>query len=140
MQAPAAQKVLLILDYTTNWYQHFKGVKVGDYAIKVRMLLDDFASLRSKCHQVEQAEWKDIHVEAAADGQTKVFIKKAEEPLPFSTQKEDRVVSPDFVLIRNFPADIHDHSFRNMVIGLAFNKYRSHRPDTCSLIATDCLR
>lgn len=40
MQAPAAQKVLLILDYTTNWYQHFKGVKVGDYAIKVRLLLD----------------------------------------------------------------------------------------------------
>lgn len=43
MQAPAAQKVLLILDYTTNWYQHFKGVKVGDYAIKVRLLLDALA-------------------------------------------------------------------------------------------------
>lgn len=72
--------------------------------------------------QVEQAEWKDIHVEASADRQTRVAIKKAEEPLPFSTQKEDRVISPDFVLIRNFPSDIHDNTFRNMVIGLAFNK------------------
>ncbi len=101
-------KTLLCLDYTTDWYARFRGAKVGEYAIKV-----------------EQAEWKDIQVEACSDSRTRVAIKKAEEPLPFSTQKTDREVSPDFVLIRNFPSDIHDNSFRNMVIGLLFNKCAS---------------
>lgn len=44
----AKEKVLLVIDYTTDWYKIFKGVttKEGD---KIR---------------VEQTEWKDIHVEA----------------------------------------------------------------------------
>lgn len=38
-QATGAQKVLLVLDYTTNWYCRFKGAKVGDFQIKVSHLL-----------------------------------------------------------------------------------------------------
>jgi hypothetical protein len=41
----------------------------------------------------------------------KVFIKAADNPLPFSSQKNERVVVPDFCLIRNFPMDIHDNGY-----------------------------
>jgi hypothetical protein len=44
----------------------------------------------------------------ATDG-VKVHVKASDNPLPFSTQKEERVVVPDFCLIRNFPMDIHDN-------------------------------
>ena len=48
MQSTAPQKVLLVLDYTTNWYQRFKGAKVGEFAIKVlRAVLGGHQSDRS---------------------------------------------------------------------------------------------
>jgi len=40
--------------------------------------------------------------------------------MPFSSMKEDRTIKPDFVLIRNFPGDIHENSFKNMVVALLF--------------------
>jgi len=39
-----------------------------------------------------------------------------------STQKEDRIVRPDFVLIRNFPRNIHGVDYRNILIGLMYAK------------------
>lgn len=45
---------------------------------------------------------------SATDG-VKVFMKASDNPLPFSTQKNERVVVPDFCLVRNFPMDIHDN-------------------------------
>ena len=44
----AGEKVLLVLDYTTDWYKQFRGVTTAK-GEKIR---------------VEQTEWKDIHVEA----------------------------------------------------------------------------
>lgn len=48
--------------------------------------------------------------DSATEG-VKVFIKAADNPLPFSSQKNERVVVPDFCLIRNFPMDIHDNGY-----------------------------
>lgn len=96
--------VLLALDYTTDWYKLFRGCKTAG-GLPIR---------------VEQSEWKDLHVEASATEGVKVHIKASDNPLPFSTQKDERVVVPDFCLIRNFPMDIHDNGFKNMVIGLLF--------------------
>jgi len=97
------QKVLLVLDYSANWYNIIgsRRTQAGD---KIR---------------VEQCEWKDIHVEASSEHGMLVHIKKSEEPL-HSAQNKDRITPPDCVLVRNFPADIHDNSFKNMVVAFLF--------------------
>jgi hypothetical protein len=67
---------------------------------------------------------KDIHVEASSDPADKCkvrcYLKRSDDPKNAS-QKEDRVVEPDFVLIRNFPRTLHNVDYRNMVIGLVFS-------------------
>ncbi|KAL6079761.1 Asparaginyl-tRNA synthetase, cytoplasmic (Asparagine--tRNA ligase) (AsnRS) [Balamuthia mandrillaris] len=97
-------KVLLVVDYTTNWYAKF-----------AKATLRDGTPIR-----VEQTEWKDMNVEASSEEGAVVHLKASENPLPFSTQKEERTVRPDFMLVRNFPGDLHDSSFKNMVVGLLF--------------------
>eukprot|EP01119_Soliformovum_irregulare_P011832 TRINITY_DN3002_c0_g1_i3.p1 TRINITY_DN3002_c0_g1~~TRINITY_DN3002_c0_g1_i3.p1 ORF type:complete len:318 (+),score=71.59 TRINITY_DN3002_c0_g1_i3:235-1188(+) len=86
---------------------------------------------------VEQTEWKDLHVQASATGGTVCFLKKSENPWPFSTQKEERIVKPDFVLVRNFPKDIHENDFRNMVIGLIYGGLDGVNSPTSILMCMD---
>jgi hypothetical protein len=78
---------------------------------------------------------KDLHVEASSDPADKerirCYLKRSEDPLN-AGQKEDRVVSPDFVVIRNFPRTLHNVDYRNMVIGLIFAGIPS--VNTCSSV------
>jgi len=97
--------VLLIVDYSNDYYKLFgKQCKLesGEGIV------------------VEQTEWKDMHVEASSEGGAVVFLKKSDNPWPFSSQKEERIIRPDFCLFRNFPRDIHDNDYKNMVIALMF--------------------
>lgn len=97
--------VLLVIDYSVNWYERFKGCQTSSGRKIV----------------VEQVEWKDLHVEASSDGRTLCYLREAQRPFPFTSQKNDRVVSPDFVLIRNFPRDLHGVDYKNTIMGLMFN-------------------
>eukprot|EP01100_Stratorugosa_tubuloviscum_P006685 TRINITY_DN284_c1_g1_i1.p1 TRINITY_DN284_c1_g1~~TRINITY_DN284_c1_g1_i1.p1 ORF type:complete len:358 (+),score=145.85 TRINITY_DN284_c1_g1_i1:61-1074(+) len=100
--APIITRNLLVIDYSTNWYAAFKGKQLNDGS-KIK---------------VEQAEWSDISVETNSKEGAIVYIKASINPLPFSTQKEDRSVKPDFILIRNFPTDLHSKDYKNVVMGL----------------------
>uniref|UniRef100_A0A6B2L9R0 ATP-grasp domain-containing protein n=1 Tax=Arcella intermedia TaxID=1963864 RepID=A0A6B2L9R0_9EUKA len=72
---------------------------------------------------VEQTRWKYMHVEASSQAGTMVHLFQhtyPDEPWPWSSQKKDRTVRPDFCLIRNFPLDSHGDDFKSMVLGLKF--------------------
>lgn len=47
-----------------------------------------------------------------------LYLKADEEPFPFTSMKSDRVCRPDFVLIRNFPGNLHTDDYRNILIGI----------------------
>jgi len=96
-------KTLLCIDGGVDWYAKFKNQK-----------LNNGSDLK-----VEVAQWKSVHVESSTDGNLKVLLLRAEDPIA-SAQKEDREITPDFLLIRNFPNDLHDTNFKNMVIGFMF--------------------
>ena len=95
-------KTLLAIDYTTNWIEKFKNAK-----------LDNGEEIK-----VEQVEWKDLSVEMSAEDGAVVFCKQSEAPLPFTNQKEDRIVKPDFVLVRNFPISLRSKDYKSQVMGL----------------------
>ena len=99
--------VLLIIDYSTDWNTVFGTktvLKYGGYRLRI-----------------EQTEWKDIHVESSSSSAGCVVqIKKAEFP-KHSSQTKDRVIKPDFMFVRNFPGDIHDSSFKNLVVAFMFS-------------------
>ena len=54
----AREKVLLVLDYTTDWYKQFRGV----------------TTTKGEKIRVEQTEWKDIHVEARYPDPSLLFV------------------------------------------------------------------
>jgi len=92
----------LVVDYSTNWYSIFKGTTLSNGEII----------------KVEQAEWSDIDVEFSSTKGAVVFLKASLNPLPFSTQKEERIIQPDFMLIRNFPTDLHSKDYKTILMGL----------------------
>jgi len=93
-----------VIDYMHNYYSLMNKVtlKNGD---KVK---------------VEQTRWKYLHVEATPGGECVCYLMPhvyPDEPWPFSSQKNPRIVKPDFVLFRNFPTDSHGDNFKNQVLG-----------------------
>ena len=46
-----------------------------------------------------------------------VWCQKNEDPFPFSSQKNDRAVKPDFILIRNFPTGLRSNDFKSILLG-----------------------
>jgi len=73
--------------------------------------------------KVEQTRWKYMHCEASSEGGLITHLKQhvyPDEPWPWSTQKSDRTVKPDFALIRNFPLDSHCDDFKAQVLAFKF--------------------
>jgi len=59
----------------------------------------------------------------SSEGGIVVHLKQhvyPDEPWPWSTQKADRTVKPDFGLIRNFPLDSHGDDFKAQVLAIKF--------------------
>jgi hypothetical protein len=50
---------------------------------------------------VEQSRWKYMNLVSTNHDGVVLYLKKNEDPFPFTSQKEDRIVRPDFALIRN---------------------------------------
>jgi len=99
-------KTVLVIDYTTNWFAIFGR----------RRVLSDGTPV-----VIEQASWKDISIVSVSDScQAIVHLARAETPLPFSNQSEDRVVVVDFLLIRNFPTSLHGENYERLLLGFDF--------------------
>lgn len=96
-------KTLLVIDYTTNWFEVFGRNSTLTSGDKIK---------------VEQSEWKDITVEMSSEDGALVYCKASDNPLPFSNQKEDRIVKPDFMLIRNFPISLRSKDYKSQIMGL----------------------
>ena len=96
-------KTLLVVDYTTNWLEKFG--KKPTLASGERLV-------------VEQVEWKDITVEMSSEDGALVYCKPSDAPLPFSKQGQERIVKPDFVLVRNFPISLRSKDYKSQVMGL----------------------
>ncbi|KAH3762531.1 synapsin II [Pelomyxa schiedti] len=102
-------KTLLIIDFSTNWYAVFNN------KAKPRNRLANGDQII-----IEQTEWKYMSIKACSDGRCWVHINRSEDPFPCSSQSNDRVISPDFLLIRNFPTTVHDEDFKNILMGFMF--------------------
>lgn len=61
---------------------------------------------------LKQGKFSQILSNESAESGCICSIRKADEPFPFSPQKEDRLFKPDFLLIRNFPTDLHNINYR----------------------------
>ncbi len=68
---------------------------------------------------VEQTRWKHITIESCSENGLFLHCKKDDDPFP-NSMRTDRVVRPDFALIRNFPTDLHDNDFKSKLIGMMF--------------------
>jgi len=98
-------KTLLVIDYATNWFAVF-GRK--------RVLSDGTPIV------IEQASWEDISIVSISSSRAIVHLARAETPLPFSNQSEDRVITVDFLLIRNFPTSLHGENYERLLLGFDF--------------------
>ncbi|PRP85122.1 hypothetical protein PROFUN_07193 [Planoprotostelium fungivorum] len=93
---------VLCIDYSIDWTP-----------ILTKLKLSDGSTIR-----VEQAEWKDISLVSSTQKGIVVHLKAAENPWPFTRQKEDRTLTQiDLVLMRNFPTDLHGKDYRSIVMG-----------------------
>jgi hypothetical protein len=95
---------LLVIDFAVNWYEIFKGATLSDGTKIV----------------VEQTRWKSMNLESCTEEGVSIFCKAESEPFPFSSQKHDRTVKPDFILVRNFPTNLHAPDYGKLVMGLMF--------------------
>jgi synapsin len=103
---------LLVIDYSHDYYKAFRGRTTADGRPIV----------------VEQTEWKDLHAEGYFAGKdatratVRCHLRASDNPWPFSSQKEARIVEPDFVLCRNFPSDIHSKAkdIRQQLVALMY--------------------
>merc|ERR1712000_510133 len=101
---------VLIIDYSHNWSTTLKK---------------NIKTKSGKLINLEQTEWKHLHVEAGFDD-VKVLIHPSEQPFPFSNQDQLRELNKiDLMLIRNFPKALHQTDFRNTIIGLLFGNVKS---------------
>ncbi|ELP94545.1 synapsin, putative [Entamoeba invadens IP1] len=96
-------KTLLIIDDSTNWYEVFgRHPKLPNG--------DDL--------KIEQTEWKLISTKAAK-GKAYVNISPSPNPFLFTNQKEERLVVPDMLLVRNVPINIHNTNYLNHLLTFA---------------------
>eukprot|EP01113_Clastostelium_recurvatum_P046209 TRINITY_DN8057_c0_g1_i1.p1 TRINITY_DN8057_c0_g1~~TRINITY_DN8057_c0_g1_i1.p1 ORF type:complete len:391 (+),score=69.66 TRINITY_DN8057_c0_g1_i1:26-1174(+) len=98
-------KVLLVVECQSflNWYDVFSGAAIAGYDGVI---------------QVEQATWDDISLTAYDSSGVVVSIRKAANPLPGTSQENNRSVSVDFVLLRSVSRGIHHQDSRNLLFGL----------------------
>jgi len=94
--------VLLVIDASpdTNWYALFK----------------DQHGAQSRRIRVEQTEWSLIDLFVDKEG-CHVSIKPSPEPFLGTTQKYEREVIPDFLLIRQYVRGVHSTEWVNMLLG-----------------------
>ena len=118
-------KTILIIDFQTNWYRQFKNAALSDGTPLI----------------IEQTLWTYIDLEASSNPNEKLVVdlQPNSSPIPFTSQSKARRCSPDFVVIRNFPTDIHGDDFKNLLFGFMFSNvpsinnwnsifYAMHRP------------
>eukprot|EP01084_Bolivina_argentea_P117119 208028_1 len=118
-------KIILIIDFQTNWYNQFKTAALSD----------------GTPLQIEQTLWPYIDLEASSNPNEKLIVdlQPNSSPIAFTSQCKARKICPDFVLIRNFPTDIHGDDFKNLLFGFMFSNvpsinnwnsifYAMHRP------------
>ena len=118
-------KTILIIDFQTNWYRQFKDAALSDGTPLI----------------IEQTLWTYIDLEASSNKNERLIVdlQANSSPIPFTSQSKARRCSPDFVLIRNFPTDIHGDDFKNLLFGFMFSNipsmnnwqsifYAMHRP------------
>jgi len=96
---------VLAIGSEENWYQQFKGAKLADGSIVV----------------IEQTRWKYMHVESSAQEKLVCELSANESPFQGTSQENERIVKPDFLLFRNFPTELHDINFRPLIMGLCFS-------------------
>mmetsp|Transcript_42712 Transcript_42712/g.70466 ORF Transcript_42712/g.70466 Transcript_42712/m.70466 type:complete len:366 (+) Transcript_42712:23-1120(+) len=102
-----APKTILIIDFQTNWYRQFKDAALADGTPLI----------------IEQTLWTYIDIESSSNSNEKLIVdvQPNSTPIPFTSQSKARQISPDFVLIRNFPTDIHGNDFKNLLFGFMFS-------------------
>lgn len=102
----SSPKTILVIASQADWYALMRGATLAD----------------GSPIKVEQTLWRYLHCEASSfpnGPQLHCFCKYTflpldptytsanSNPFPFSSQKEDRDVIPDFLLFRNFPNALH---------------------------------
>eukprot|EP01083_Nonionella_stella_P076102 207199_1 len=104
-------KTILIIDFQSNWYKQFKDCALADGTPLI----------------IEQTLWTYIDLEASSNKNETLIvdIQPNSSPIPFTSQAKARRISPDFVLIRNFPTDIHGDDFKNLLFGFMFSNVPS---------------
>jgi len=103
MAAPKRPLVLLVIECQPriNWYDIFADCKVHG----VREV------------QVEQATWQEISV-TNFDSKCLVELKAAARPHPGTSQERNRVVTPDFILMRSVTRSVGHLDDRNKLFAL----------------------
>lgn len=103
-------KNLLVIDYgTTDWYSVFRGctISTGEEP-------------ESESIRVEQCGWQDLTLISSSETGAHCLLRGSGPEAIFPQQKSDRLFRPDFVLVRNFPMNLHGQSYRNVLLGLLF--------------------
>jgi hypothetical protein len=103
---PNQTKILLCIDYQTNWYEAFAKnptkLATGEKII------------------IEQCLWSQMSLYSSSSAGCYIYLQPEKlSPLSVS-QAEPRIVRPDFLLIRNFPTGLHEENFQNILIGCSF--------------------
>ncbi|KAL0479259.1 hypothetical protein AKO1_008087 [Acrasis kona] len=95
---------LLVIDYnsSTDWYSRFRSVATAD----------------GGSIKVEQAGWQHIAMVGNSSKGPLLLLRGNSDGL--LQQTKDRHFIPDFLLIRNFPSNLHGSTYRNVLLGLMF--------------------
>ncbi|KAL9655582.1 hypothetical protein ABK040_002247 [Willaertia magna] len=130
MLSTTTTKTLLVIDYnsSTDWSLLFKN--------KLQQQQNNNNSQPINFHlKVEQAGWEDIRLinnSSFFSSNTTTTQKntlqntlqqylhvelKAKPESELKSQRQDRTIQPDFLLIRNFPNSLHGDSYRNLLLG-----------------------
>jgi len=95
-------KTLLVIECSTqlDWYEVFKGVALpwGEELV------------------VEQAEWNDISLTSYHDSGAQVNLRRANRPLPGTSQENNRSVHVDFILLRSVTRGIVGQDSRPLLM------------------------
>lgn len=99
---------ILFIDYSVNWSEHIKK---------------NATTSNGRPIVVEQAQWKDVHVEANATA-TRVFLAPSDAPFT-SRQSEPREITVNLLVVRNFPKSLQGVDYRNILIGFSMHSTAS---------------
>ena len=99
------EKILLIIDFQTNWYKQFKNAALKD----------------GTPIKIYQTRWHLIDLESS-NKTIKVELKYNKDlPNPEQKSNNDLIqITPDFLLIRELPTNVHGINFINILIGFMY--------------------